>query len=452
MNYDKLNEIWNHVKIEMKNFIENEVFYNTFFIETKISEIKNNNIIVIVQNDFVKNICEIDLKHKIKSLIINNFNIDYEIIFCTEKEKDLILLNNNNDFESVDFNIRQTFENYIVGEYNKKIYEVGKMILDDNFSYNPLFIYGDTGVGKTHFINSLGLAYINKFKDRKVSFYNSEDFIKKIFSFFENDKNKQNNSSKKIEEFKKSFSNIDLLIIDDIQFLSNKDKTNEIFFNIFNDLIKNNISIIIVSDRSPNDLNIDKRMISRYNSGIIFKIPYPDKDTIINFIEKKIKNFKQKIIFSKNAVLLIANRFNNDIRILDGIMNKILFSLSLENAEGKIINESCIKKILELELNLGLIDNNYKISPNIVIETVCLRYSIPKELVISKSRTKESSFVRKICIYILRNKLNMSYGEIGSFFSNRSHSTILESYKEFCIELENNNDLMNIINDILKVL
>lgn len=444
-NKEFLKKVWINIQIKMQNFIENQNFYENFFLKTNIAKIENNKIVIETPNEFSKKIIEEEFAEKIEELFIELTNQNIKIKFSykgeikkqEDQKKEIIKEVKDN------LNYKLTFDNFVVGKFNKKLFKAAKQICNDEQNkYNPFFIYGDTGLGKTHIINAIGI-YLKKEKDLIVKYMNIEDFVRESYEYM-------SYGGKEIEEYKKSFDSYDVLIVDDIQFLSNKDKMNEIFFNIFNYYIKNNKKIIISSDRNPNELKIDNRMISRFNSGLTIKISKPDLDTIYEIIKQKIDKDNNGIKFSNNSIKFIANRFNSDIRSLEGVINKIIFQVSIEEDENFTINEEKIKELLDIELDNGLVSSGYKVSPNIIIETVAMTYSVSKELIISKIRTKEVAFARQVCIYVLREKMNMSYAEIGTFFSNRDHSTILESYKKIKKNIESDNDLNKFIDNLIK--
>ncbi|MDE7075449.1 MAG: chromosomal replication initiator protein DnaA, partial [Malacoplasma sp.] len=332
---------------------------------------------------------------------------------------------------NITLNKNLTFDDYTVGIFNKDAYKAANFIFEGNNSWKTLLIYANTGLGKTHFLHAIGNKYESLFPEKNILYIQTEDFLEKIYRSI-------SEGGTKIEEFKNSFNDVDLLLIDDIQFLNNKEKLNEIFFNIFNKLNSNNKLIIMTSDKLPSSLKIDDRMISRFNSGLNIKINKPDVDSIKKIVINKIKKSNIKNTFSLPAIEYIAFRFNNDIRSLEGILNKIYFFL-LGNINGnEIINEKKIKEIIDLDSENSITDFTKQINPEIVIETVCLSYGVNKSAVTSKKRNKEFSFVRKVCMYILREKLNLSYNEIGSFFSNRNHATVIESIRD--IEERKNKD------------
>ncbi|WP_412032298.1 chromosomal replication initiator protein DnaA [Malacoplasma muris] len=447
MNNITLKNSWEKLKIDIKSEFNNAFFYNSF-LNTKFHKIINDKFYVITDSVFSKEVLTKDylkiINHKLSLLTSKTYNV----IFILDEEKNLldknIEIKNNIKNTLDDLDEKLIFENYIVGKFNKNLYEAANAIIDNNsLNINPLFIYGSTGLGKTHILNAIAFKYHNLYPNKKIKYISTEDFLRQAYSSI-------SQGGLEIEEYKNSYNDIDLFLVDDIQFLTNKDKLNEIFFSIFNYLKKHNKTIIMTSDKSPETLKIDQRMISRFNSGLTIKIPSPDIDTIKEIIIDKINKSLRKNQFTSTSINFLANRFNTDIRILEGILNKILF-YSINNMESdQIINEEIIKNILNLEIENGLLNNNYKINPNVIIDNISLAYGINPSLVTSKQRKKEIVFPRKVCMYVLREKLNMSYSEIGKYFSNRDHSTVIDSVNTISEKIKTDTQLKIFIENIIK--
>lgn len=446
-------ENWNRLKIDLKKEFSNLVFYNNFFINSVFFKIVDKNCYIIVQNDFVKETLNKDYLDLIESKYSDYINMTIKIFFILDEEKtNVINLKNieekyqNIKDEMLDLNEDLVLENYIVGDFNKSVFQAAKLVIENNTSFsNSLFIYGSTGLGKTHILNLIGFEYHKNFPNKKIKLINTEDFLRKAYDAI-------SIGGMKIEEFKNSFNDIDLLLVDDIQFLSNKDKLNEIFFNIFNNLIKNKKIIVMTSDKLPNNLKIDERMISRFNSGLSLKLSKPDIQTIKDIIIMKINKSNRKNEFTSNAVNFIANRYNTDIRTLEGVINKILFYAMTNMEPDEIINEDKIKTILEIDNPNSVVNSNSLLDPNVVIENICLAYGVSSSSVTSKKRQQQITFVRKVCMYVLREKLDLSFSEIGSFFSKRNHTTVMDSYNSIKEQIQTDSNLKEFIDNLISKL
>ena len=444
-NKNVFSECWELLKSEIKNKYEFHVIYEHLLKSSYFLKNINSKVYIVVSDSFF---IKEALKKKETKLLIDKYyskllNFNVETFFILESEKNLIDKNIEINQEINTNNKIKTFNNYIVGKFNKFLYESSlKLIHNQNSTSNVMFIYGNTGLGKTHLLNEIINECKNKIPDKKVKYLSTEEFLRDVYSAF-------TKSGIAIEEYKNNFTDIDILLMDDVQFLTNKNKLNEVYFNIFNNLISKNKKIIMTSDKPPELINIDERMISRFNSGITIKIPQPDIETVKEIIISKINSHNRKHSFSNGAINFLANRFNNDIRVLEGKINTILFYSENNLEKNKIINEEYIKNILNINHENNLYNKQFKINPNIIIEIVANAYSIPSSEIISKKRTKTTLIPRKICMYIIRKYLNMSYSEIGNYFSNRDHSTIINSINNVSTEIKTNNELKEFIENII---
>lgn len=437
-----LKKIYSEIVKDIEKEFENEIFYNKHVLTSKIHKIENENVFIIVENEFIKEILK-DYKEIFNDAFASKLNLSLNVVFITEQEKNTKIINNQTKKkinETLDVNM--TFENLVVGLFNENAVKAVKMLLENKSDWKTAFIYGGTGLGKTHLLNAIGNRFLQEYPEKNVLYIQTEDFYRNVY-------NAISIGGSEIEKYKDSFNDVDLLLVDDVQFLSNKEKMNEIFFTIFNRLNKNKKSIIMTSDKLPNSLKIDDRMISRFNSGVSIKINRPDIDSIKKIIINKINNSSRKNQFSTPAIDFLALRFNSDIRTLEGVINKIIFHSINDMDRNQIINEDKIKSILETDNDFEIVTNNMNLNPELIIESICLSYNVDIKSIISKKRNHEFSFVRKICMYVLREKLSYSYNQIGSFFSNRNHATVLESIKDIENKIQNDENFKIYINNLM---
>ncbi|MDE5599508.1 MAG: ATP-binding protein, partial [Ureaplasma sp.] len=370
-----------------------------------------------------------------------------EIKFIDNKDE-LNSINNktkemNKEINSSKLDKNLTFSTYVVGDYNQKAAGLLKSTIEyDKVLFNPIFIYGSTGVGKTHLVNAFAFDYLKKFPDRKIRFISAENFSREIYEII--------SSSQKLEEFKNQNAKYDVFVMEDIQFLSDKNKSNEIFFNIFNNLILEGHLIIITSDRYPEHLNgFTDRMISRFSSGVILQIDNPDPNSVEQITQERLREANLKL--TKDAVELIVRYHYTDIRKLLGSINMILFMNNYQTSD--IIDAEQVRKILNLE-DTSIRKNYYNISlnPQSVINSVAKLYSLKSSDIIGPSRQAKIVNARAMCMYILREKLHIPFEKIGSYFSNRNHSTTMASIKKFSGEIQKNKELEVIVDNLIKKL
>lgn len=410
---------------DIENEFENSVFFENHIKSTKIVKFVDNNVYILVANDFIKETL-LDYVDLFDECLARHFNLTLNTIFITDVEKTINVdpyVKVKSKTKNTNLNKDLTFDNLVVGNFNESAVKACKMMLDYKSSWSCLFIYGGTGLGKTHILNAIGNKFKDLFQDKNVLYLETETFYRNVYSAI-------SKGGIEIEKYKDGFNDIDLLLVDDIQFLSNKEKMNEIFFTIFNKFISEKRYIVMTSDKIPNSLTLDDRMISRFNSGLQLKIGVPELEAVKKIVIMKLESSNRKNQFSMGAIDFLVSRFHADIRVLEGILNKIIFHSMIEMNPDEIINEQKIKKIIENDSEFDYISKNLTVNPQIIIETVCIAYNVDLKSVISAKRNQELSFPRKVCMYILREKLGLSFSQIGKSFSNRNHSTVMESVKQ----------------------
>ncbi len=432
--------IWQSVLAQIQLEISGASF-NTWFKNTNISDIKENKVIISVPNTFVRDWLNNKYHKKILEALqhINpNFkDIDYIInTSLKDKEKDIDKYEEKKEEETLNqmkfqefvidhdtgLNPKYTFENFIVGPFNELAHAASFAVSEEPGSlYNPLFIYSKTGLGKTHLIQSVG----NKIKNKKrVLYIQAQKFISEIISSIRNNK---------MEEFKKRYKDIDVLIIDDIQFLSGKEKTQEEFFHTFNDLYEKNKQIILSSDRPPKSINsLTDRLRSRFEGGMITDIDYPDTETRAAILKAKAqeKNFS----LSDDVCYYVAENIQRSIRELEGVLNKLIIQ---EKTTNKLINLNEVKRLIE-NINQNSVSS---FSFNKILKAVANFYEVSEKDIIGTSRKKEIVKSRQIVIYFLREELNYSYPYIGKKIGGKDHTTIIYSFTKIKKEVKNNKEI-----------
>lgn len=316
-------------------------------------------------------------------------------------------------------NPKYTFESFIVGSFNELPHAAAQAVIKKpGVVYNPLFIYGATGLGKTHLIQAIGNYVKKHHPDKKVHYMTSEKFSTDYITSLQNGK---------INEFKEKHRKYDFLIMDDIQFLSNKEKTQEELFHVFNTLYDNNKQIIFSSDKHPNYIpDIEARLKSRFAAGMIVDVSAPDYESRTALLREKARN--SDFFLSDESVGMIASSVEGNIRELEGMLNSIIMQSQLKNRE---LSLSEIKTILK---------NNSKpkrsISIKEIIKIVSNFYSISENVIYEKTRRKEIVKPRQVVMYILREDFNVSYPSIGQELGGRDHTTVIHSCDKIRKDLE----------------
>lgn len=327
-------------------------------------------------------------------------------------------------------NPRYTFETIVVGPFNELAYAAAQAILKKPVAYNPLFFYGNTGLGKTHLMQAVGNYHKNHNKEKKIHYVTSEKFTIDYINAVQ---------ANKVNHFKEKYRKYDIFIMDDIQFLSNKEKTQEELFHLFNYLYDNNKQIIFSSDVHPNYLqNLEDRLKSRFMQGMIVDISPVDVESRIAILQAKSKlnNFN----LNQEVAYFLASTVEGSIRELEGVLNTIICQTQLK---GK---ELSLAEVKNLTKNSAKPHKNVSVKD--VVKAVASFYNIDESSIYDKTRRQEVVKPRQLTMYILREDFNVSFPSIGQKLGGRDHTTVIHSCEKIKNELKNNSELMGEINQI----
>ena len=343
----------------------------------------------------------------------------------------------NNQIKNNKLNPKYTFSTFIVGKNNELAHAAALAIIKNpGNAYNPLFIYGGVGLGKTHLMHAIGNKIMEDNPEASVSYVTCEAFTNDYMNAIRSASENPNS----LEEFNNKYRSLDVFLIDDIQFLSGKERTEESFFNIFNDLQQNNKQIIISSDRPPKAIpGIEQRLISRFEWGMIADISMPDFETKIAIIEEKLKEKNAEL--KTEIVEYLARSINNNIRELEGIINKII---ALSQLQNRTLSLNEVK-----EITSQLITNNQnRLTPKAIIKIVAEYFDIPIEDIIGPCRKKNLTEPRQIIMYLIRDELKSSYPVIGQEIGGRDHTTVIHACDKVANNLKTNDKLRQDINTL----
>ncbi len=407
-----VSHINNHVVIGVPNGFAKEWLENKYQnyilkalreVDPSISSISCS----VLSNDKNKNIQQNDASPKLETNKSTTFTQQTEA--NTTRNSINISSSKNN------LNSRYRFDTFIVGEYNE-LAKAACVAVSENIGrvYNPLFIYGNVGLGKTHLLQSIGNAIVSKDPKQHVLYTTSEKFTTELINSIKNGT---------AAKFKEQYKKIDLLIIDDVQFLSGKEKTQQEFFHIFNALYQEDKQIVISSDRPPKAINtLSDRLRSRFEGGMIVDIGSPDLETRIAILKEKA--LQSNFYISDDSIQFIAENIKNNVRELEGALNRIIALCDLQKKEPTM---QFIKSSLA-----ELIESNQKkgVQASDILNVILDFYEISKEEIMSKARKKTIVHPRQVCMYLMRSELAMSYPGIGKYFGGRDHTTALHSYEK----------------------
>lgn len=441
-------EVWQSVLAQIQLTVSPANF-TTWFKSTNIVSVKEGGVVISVSNSFVKEWLEQKYQKQILK-ILHTINEDIrEITFLVKKDftktqRDPVNLGAKSEkhleemgqlgFEEFkinkesNLNPKYSFDNFIVGPYNELAHAASWAVAKTPGSaYNPLFIYGGVGLGKTHLLQAVGNEITSKFQDKKVKYIPTEKFTSEIITAIKNGE---------MENLKAKYHDISTLIIDDIQFLANKEKTQEEFFHIFNSLYNKNKQIILSSDRAPKAIPaLTERLRSRFEGGMIADVSLPDYETRLAILKAKCQ--QMALNFPEDVLSFIAFNVQSNIRELEGALTKLAAHVKLQNATPD--TEMCKSVLLSLAPKKVI---NFKK----VVQSVMDFYDLKEKDLLSSSRKKEIVKPRQVIMYLLREELKASFPFIGRKLGDKDHTTVIHAYKKISSEVKTNEGLQEEIN------
>lgn len=438
----ELDNIWSVFLAKIEEKVK-PVLFDTWFKDTKLINLTSDTAKVKVSWEVQKKHLTENYNELVKETFMDVTGSIFKFEYVTEEEQEVneeIKENNETIFES-GLDSKYNFDNFVSGESNKFAKAIGLAVAEKPGSmYNPLFIYGNSGLGKTHLMHAIG-NYISHNSGKKVLYVTSEKFVDDFLSLYR----KNENNFKAVDNFKRKYRDIDVLMIDDIQYLEIASKTQQEFFNTFNELHNKNKQIIISSDRSPDDLKkLEERLRTRFNWGLTIDILPPDFDLRMAILDKKIEAQGISSFVPNEVKEYIASNCTTDIRKLEGALTRVF-------AYATIMNGSEITLDLAVEALKDYIGKHVISKNNIdkVIQLVADNYNITPEDIKSKKRLAKIAVPRQIGMYICRTHLKESLPKIGSEFGGKDHTTVMHSVDKIKKEIEKDKTLQEEINKII---
>ena len=445
-----INDLWDKTLNIMKSEMT-EVSFNTWIKSCEPLSISDDILKISVPNDFTKDI----LEKRYKSLLIQAIKLisskSYEIDFLIKSEilntqAEQVTPKHNdqkntavtvNDEMSATLNPKYTFDSFVIGNSNRFAHAASLAVAESPAkAYNPLFIYGGVGLGKTHLMHAIGHYILENTPKSKVVYVSSEKFTNELINAIKDDKN---------EEFRNKYRNVDVLLIDDVQFIAGKDRTQEEFFHTFNTLHDANKQIILSSDRPPKEIpTLEDRLRSRFEWGLIADIQPPDFETRMAILKKKAD--VEKLNVANDVMVYIATKIKSNMRELEGALIRIVAYSSLTNRE--------ITVELAAEALKDIISNKQGtiITISTIQEAIADYFNLRIEELKSQRRTRNIAYPRQIAMYLCRKLTDMSLPKIGEEFGGRDHTTVIHAYEKISESLKTDEMLQNTVNELTKKL
>lgn len=447
-----LNNIWNSFLEKIKVQIS-DIAYDTWFSETKLISLNNNVATVLVPYHIHKKNLSENYNDIIEEIFTEITGSNFKFNYVIEEEVENNLTENNqiigvpnNEIYESNLDSKYTFENFMIGPSNKFAATSALAVAEQpGKMYNPLFIYGSSGLGKTHLMHSIG-NYIIKNSNKKVLYITCDNFVSDFVDICR--KNSGSNNMDAIKQFKNKYRDIDVLIIDDIHNLVGATSAQQEFFNTFNELYNNEKQIIISSDRSPDDIKkLEERLKTRFNWGLQVNILPPDFKLRMSILNKKIENNELAGVVPEDVKEYIASNCVGDVRKLEGAITRVFAYATMMNGSD-ITLELAIEALKDYFVKTIVSKNKM----DQVLQIVCDHYNLTTEELLSKKRSNEIAIPRMIAMYICRVYLDENLTKIGIQFGGKNHTTVMHAVdkikKEIIKDDKLNEEIQKMINEI----
>lgn len=425
---DSFAELWEMVKEECKNQVS-ESIYNVWFKDMELVSFDDNRV-VIALSDFKRKIVESRFMNKLSESFKNVIGFDIDIVLV-DIDKSVAV---KDEAEESELKYKEcTFDSFIVGTSNKFAYAAASAVANDpGGKYNPLFIYGNSGLGKTHLLNAIAHSISETNPGANIIYTQGESFTNELVKYI---------GQKSTEAFHEKYRNADVLLVDDVQFIAGRDSTQEEFFHTFNALYQAGNQIVLTSDQPPKEIALlEDRLRNRFEWGLIADISSPDLETRMAIIKRKAEGLNFEL--PDDIVSYIAERLKNNIRQLEGAVKKMQAYVTMQNMPINIMTaQSVIKDII--------VDNSSVPTVDKIVTEVARTYGADKEDIYSKKQNAQTTEMRQMAMYIVREMTELSTKLIGREF-NRDHSTVVYSLDKFSKRYNEDGKLRSVVDNIMK--
>ena len=432
-------DLWNAVRDELEKELAPQSFQQTFGDVKRVIKYENGIIYVLTPSPYSRRTINTIYYKTVNSMIKNHTKDNLRFKFVAEDE---VKIDNQKvvtkQFSKNDLNQNFTFESFVVGDSNRLAVLTSLKVADNpGVVYNPLYIFGGVGLGKTHLMQAIGNYISEQNIDSRILYVQANDYLSDYTRAI-----RDNN----LAGFEEKYENIDVFLIDDIQMLTDKNQTQQQFFKLFNDLDNKNKQIVITSDRPADKLNgFMDRLTTRFVKGGVVDINQPDFNQRVNILKKKAQEFSQ-VQVDDEIINYIAENFINNVRELEGALNRIFLYSEMDSSRP--LNLALAKEALEILLKNKKVNNEQNYDD--VLSVISSMYSVSVSDILSSSREAKFTIPRQIAMYILKERYKLTYQKIGNILNGRDHSTVMSGYNKISDELKYNEELKLAVDAILK--
>lgn len=435
-----LNELLNNAKLLMSDTVSG-ISYQTWIEPLELASISDDTITLVAPSSF-----HIDQVRRYIELVDNAFKFvthkGHKINFVTQE--DLVKGNSSDNYSSGEIinpvnsnlNPRYTFESFVIGDNNRFAHAAAFAVSEaPGTSYNPLFIHGGVGIGKTHLMHAIGHEILSRNSEMRVVYVTSEKFTNEFINSIKDNKN---------EQFRQKYRNIDVLLIDDIQFIAGKEGIQEEFFHTFNTIYENKGQIVITSDKPPKDINpLSERLKSRFDWGLLVDISAANYETRLAILRKKVQ--LENIVIDDIILSNIATKVDSNIRELEGTLNKIV-------AQASLTHSPITFELAEKAINDVISQREKIVSSNYIKETVSKYFNISVKDLDSAKRSSDLAYPRQIAMYLCREIADIPYKKIGNDFGKRDHSTVMHACDKIANDIKQKDETRLIVESVKNII
>ena len=445
--FSQISSLWQRILKSIDVQLGSPQIYDAFFKETYIHGIDGSNIIIVCDSVLAKTLLSSQYYDLIQSVVDKETGTDFELLFKTKDDvknatgRDFEKSSKPSFFENIILNPHYNFENFVVGPSNKEANQASLIVASNPGElYNPLFIYGGSGLGKTHLLNSIGNFIKEKQPLKKILCITAQDFLDQYLEYV--------NSSQKNDNLSSYIKSFDVLLLDDIQMLKDKTKTLEFLFDIYQSFLQSKKQVVLTSDRMPSELNgINERLVTRFMEGLTVQITKPDAFMCEEILKNKIKDSGMDVnLFDPEVISFVAERFKSSIRELNGALNRIMFIKDTFHAQriDMALASQALSNITDIS------GAKTKVNENKILNVVSNYYNLSVNQITGKLKTAQIVTARHIAIYLLRTLLDMPFKSIGVIFSDRDHSSIMYAVQKVEKMLRKDQQLKLAIDELKK--
>ena len=441
-----IKENWDVIKDTIRaEYDLSDISYNTWVKPLNFHNVKDDTVIIIIPSDQAHALNYISSKYKdyFKVTISEMMNHTYDISFILESDagKDMLSAPGsvyNISYETANLNSKYRFDTFVVGNNNKFAHSASLAVAESpGEAYNPLYLYGGAGLGKTHLMHSIGHFILDQNPDKKVLYVTSEQFTNEVIESI------RSGNAAKMNKVREKYRSVDVLLVDDVQFIIGKESTQEEFFHTFNVLHSAGKQIILSSDKPPKEMEtLEERFRSRFEWGLIADIQQPDYETRMAILKKNAENYGKEI--DEEIFDYIASNIKSNIRELEGAFNKVIAFSRLNKVDITLDNvEEALKDIISPNVVR-------QVTPQLIINVVADHFGITSDDITSKKRNSEFVQPRQICMYLCRKLTEESLQSIGKALGKKDHTTVIHGIDRITEEIQTNDELKNRIDIIMK--